>query len=101
MLEALQALRVRRAHPAVLRLPAIEGLIADPVPAADLRRRRPALLLTQRPDDLRLAKPTLPHRPSPDDGLSYRPGIFGGAGQGRSRPQTIHSEDGQKEVGKV
>ena len=35
----------RQAHPAILRLPAIEGLLADPVPAADLRRRRPALLL--------------------------------------------------------
>jgi hypothetical protein len=73
VLEALQALRVRRPHPAVPRLPAIERLLADPVPAADLRRRRPALLLTQHADDLRLAESALPHRPSPDDGLSYQP----------------------------
>jgi hypothetical protein len=51
----------------------IQGLLADPVPAADLRRHRPALLLTQHADDLPLAEPILPHRPSPDDGLSYRP----------------------------
>jgi hypothetical protein len=69
-LEALQALRVRRAHPPKLRFPAIEGLLADPVSAADLGRRRLALLLAQHADDLRLAEPALPHGPSSDDGLS-------------------------------
>jgi hypothetical protein len=60
-------------QPAVLRLPAIEGLLADPVPAAHLRRRRGALLLTQHADDLPLVEPALAHRPSPDNGLSSRP----------------------------
>src|SRR3546814_8778660 len=53
--------------PAILRLPAVECLLADPVPAADLRRRRPGLLLTQHPDDLFLGEPALLHRPSPRD----------------------------------
>jgi hypothetical protein len=43
VIEAVQTLRVRWVHPAVLRLPAIEGLLADSLPAADLRRRRTAL----------------------------------------------------------
>ena len=35
--------------------------------------RRPVLLLTQHADDLLLAESALPHRPSPDDGLSCQP----------------------------
>jgi hypothetical protein len=36
-------------QPVVFRLPAIENLLADPLPAADLCRRRPALLFTSTP----------------------------------------------------
>src|SRR3546814_10675062 len=72
VLQRLQPYRVRRTHTSVLRLPAVERLLADPVPATDLRRRRSALLLTQHPNDLFLGKPTLLYHPSPGDGLSYQ-----------------------------
>jgi hypothetical protein len=39
---------------------------------ANLRPRRTRLLLAQNPDDLLFAKPALPHRPSPFDGLSFQ-----------------------------
>src|SRR3546814_13697855 len=42
-------------------------LLADPVPAADLRSRRPGILLTQHPAVLFLGEPALLHRPSPRD----------------------------------
>src|SRR5690606_17330957 len=57
----------------VLRLPAVERLLADSVAAAHLRRRRPGLLLTQHADHLLLGKAAFLHRPSPGDGLSYQP----------------------------
>ena len=43
----------------------VEGLLADPVPPAHVRRRRSRLLLPQHADDLLLVEPALPHRPSP------------------------------------
>jgi len=54
------------------RFPPIERLFADPVPAANLRRRRPGLLLAQNANNPFLAKPALLHRPPPADGLSYQ-----------------------------
>jgi hypothetical protein len=43
-----------------------------PYPAADLRRRRAVLLLTQYADESALAEPGSSPRPSPVDGLSYQ-----------------------------
>ena len=62
-LELLQAARVRSFHPAVLRLPAIETLLRDPVTTRDLLNRSAGLLLSQDPDDL-LFRKTTPHSKS-------------------------------------
>lgn len=48
----------RNLHPAVLRLPAVEGLLAA-VPATDLLGRRSGLLLPQHADHLGFAEPAL------------------------------------------
>ena len=99
-----QALRVRRAHSAVLRLPAIEGLLADPVAAADLRRRRSDLLLRQT-DDLPLAEPRLFLIVRlPIVRLSYQPREPRGAGQtrphspisGEARPRHFSQAEGPR-----
>lgn len=59
--ERLQPLRVEDIHAAVLRLPPIKGLLADPVPLTNLRHRAPGLLLAQHADDLRFVEPAFLH----------------------------------------
>jgi hypothetical protein len=65
VLERLQTARFGNLHAAEPRLPLVDGRRADAMPPADVRRRHPALLLAQDRDDLLLAEPRSPHRPSP------------------------------------
>ena len=58
--QRLEALRLTHLQPAVLLLPAIQRLPAQPVLPADLLRRRPRLDLLQDRDDLLFAVSTLP-----------------------------------------
>src|SRR5215813_15461018 len=70
VLERLQPLGVRHLQTAELRLVLVERGLGDPVLPANVRRRRPRLLLPQDPDDLLFAEPASLHRPSPlSDGL--------------------------------
>src|SRR3954462_11877619 len=55
VLQLLHLLRVATLHPAVLRLPAVVGLLRDPVLSAQLRRCQPCLALLQDRDDLLFA----------------------------------------------
>lgn len=61
VLQRSQLLGVRHRQATVLGLPALEGLLADSVPAAHLRRRVPGLLLPQHADNLGIFEPTLLH----------------------------------------
>src|SRR6185312_1396698 len=56
LLESLQLAGVRHLHPAILRTPVIKRRIADPMLAANIRRRHPSLMLLQNPDDLLFRK---------------------------------------------
>src|SRR5262245_5047522 len=60
--------------------------VADPALAANLRRRRSALLLPHDADDLLLAEPALAHRPPPRDGLHLRTGQLQGSRSMSSPP---------------
>jgi hypothetical protein len=55
VLQLLHLLRVATLHPAVLRLPAVVGLLRDPVLSAQLRRCQPCFALLQDRDDLLFA----------------------------------------------
>ena len=66
---------VRDVHAAELRLPLVEGAAADPVLAADVRRRTPRFLLPQDADDLLFRKSALTHRPSPSGGYGLYPNL--------------------------
>lgn len=77
--EGLQLLPAGHPHPAVFRLPVVEGLLADAVAAADLLGLRTvdricgSTLLAQHADHLRFREPALRHRPSPGwNGLSLK-----------------------------
>src|SRR5262245_53930320 len=62
-LKLLEAPNVRDLHPAVLLLPAVEGLLADAVLAAHRCRRQTAgLSLPKDPDDLLFLEPGFAHR---------------------------------------
>src|SRR5690606_33208913 len=63
LLERFEPLGLGSLHPAVLLLPAIERLLADVVPPADLTRRLGDLGLLEHRDDLRLGEPLLLHLP--------------------------------------
>lgn len=51
------------------------GHAADPVLAADVRRRAPRFLLTQDADDLLFREPALTHRPSPSWSYGLYPNL--------------------------
>src|SRR5207253_5313064 len=73
-------------QPAVLRLPAVVGLIADPVLPADFSHRQPRFHFHQNPNDLLLAESTFPHRSSSlgfytPENSHFRWFSFGGARQ--------------------
>ena len=57
ILERAQAFGLRHLQTTELRLPLVEGRRTDPVAAADIRRRRPSLLLPQYPNNLLFAEP--------------------------------------------
>ena len=57
VLQRPQPLGLRHLQAAVLRLPLVERRAADPVLAADIRRRRSRLVLPQDPDDLLFREP--------------------------------------------
>jgi len=60
--ELLELPGVAHVHPAVLGLPAVEALLADPVPPAQVLRLGSRLGLPEHPDDLLLGKPLPLHR---------------------------------------
>src|SRR5471032_1706261 len=70
VLQRPQPLGLRHFQTAVLRFPLVERRTADPMLAADVRRRRTSLMLPQNTDDLLFREPSLLHPPSPfEDGL--------------------------------
>src|SRR5690606_35380613 len=63
LFQRLQPLRVGYFHPAKLGLPRVERRAADPVSAAQIRRLRTSLLLSQDADDLFLSELRSLHGP--------------------------------------
>src|SRR5205807_850286 len=88
LLQRPQPPRLAQLQPAVFLLPAIEGLLADAVPPAHLRRRRAGLVLPEHPDDLLLREPAPAHPSSSGlfspGGLSLYLDQFLGSTSGRS-----------------
>ena len=58
----IQALGVGHVHPAILGLPVIERRLADAVPAGQIARLRPCLVLAQNRDDLIFREPLPLHQ---------------------------------------
>src|SRR6185436_5538908 len=76
VLERPEPLRLAHVHPAELRLPAVEGLLADPVAAAKLGCLRPRLGLLQDADDLLVLELAASHR-----SVHFKPGPLTSNGQ--------------------
>ncbi len=61
IVQRLQPPRVGYLHAAIAITPVVEGRVADPVLAADVRHRNPGLMLLQHRNDLFFAEPALLH----------------------------------------
>src|SRR5690606_23694758 len=98
LLQALQPLRLRYVHAAILRAPLVERRIAHTVFAAKLRRRKPCLVLLQNADDLFVGKSRSLHglSPPPGDRLTSKRGQFRGAGHPDGWRTGRHSRGGTR-----